>query len=329
MRSAKLYRYRLPVDSGVVLRGNHLKEREGFIIELKEDGRTGRGEVSPLAGFSPETTIQAGTQVQEQLALWSQEKDIDNYDAMYASVAFGVSTALHELKRLIPEEGNFTVAPLCSGDPDDLITKLQAMPEHNLAKVKVGLFEPCRDGLLVSTLLEVLPNLVLRLDANRSWTLEKAKDFASRIPPSLRQRIVYIEEPCASPSDSIAFAIDTGIAVGWDETLQQSLRDPNFRLEDLTGVKALIIKPTVIGSIERCQQLVEKAKRLGIKPVLSSSLETTLGLCQIARIAKWLIPDEIPGLDTYNFYQQQLETVWPGCELPVVPLEEQELIWYS
>ncbi|MCE7611270.1 o-succinylbenzoate synthase, partial [Vibrio fluvialis] len=55
MRSAKLYRYRLPMDSGVILRDEKMTEREGFIVELQENGNNGRGEVAPLKGFSLES----------------------------------------------------------------------------------------------------------------------------------------------------------------------------------------------------------------------------------------------------------------------------------
>jgi len=326
MRSAKLYRYRLPMDSGVILRQEKLLERVGFILELHDDEKMGRGEVAPLITFNLESVEEAGVQAQEQLALWCKGQDI-NYEGLYPSVAFGLSAALMELNNELPQEGNFFAAPLGAGDPDELIEKLKAMPGERVAKIKVGLYEAIRDGLTINLLLESIPDLLLRLDANRAWTLEKAKIFASRISHSYRQRIVYIEEPCKSPSDSIAFAIDTGIAVAWDETLQASLRDPDFRLEDLTGVKTIIIKPTMIGSVQRCQYLIEKAQRLGIKPVLSSSLESSLGLCQLARIAKLLLPNEVPGLDTINLYQAQLEISWPGSSLPVVALDSQELVW--
>ncbi|MEK6165913.1 hypothetical protein WI664_15115 [Vibrio cholerae] len=55
MRHATLYRYQLPMDSGVILRNEKLTQREGFIVELTENGRTARGEIAPLPGFSRET----------------------------------------------------------------------------------------------------------------------------------------------------------------------------------------------------------------------------------------------------------------------------------
>ncbi len=47
-----------------------------------------------------------------------------------------------------------------------------------VAKIKVGLYEAVRDGMIVNVLLEALPDLTLCLDANRSWTRVKADGFA-------------------------------------------------------------------------------------------------------------------------------------------------------
>lgn len=328
-RHTKLYRYQLPMDSGVVLRDNKLSERIGYIIQLECDGTTGFGEVAPLPGFSLEDAEQAGIQLQHELELWSHNNPQTPFDELYPSVAFGFSMAMMELRGDLNTEGNYQAAPLCTGDPDELIPVLNEMKGEKVAKVKVGLYEAIRDGMLVSLFLESIPDLTLRLDANRAWKPEKAKQFIKYIAPSLRQRISFIEEPCQKPEDSLAFAIDHGVAIAWDETLQEAVRSPEFNLSDLTGVKAVVIKPTLIGSVERCVAIIERAQQLGIKPVLSSSIESSLGLTQIARLAQQYLPNEVPGLDTIGLYQQQLEVSWPGCQLPVSTLEQQNLIWSS
>jgi O-succinylbenzoate synthase len=327
MRQAKLYRYRLPMDSGFVLRDNKLTEREGWIVELSENGRTGYGEIAPLPGFSVETVQQAGQQAQAQLELWVQGADFI-YDELSPSVAFALSMAVCELAGELPEEGSYVSAPLCTGDPDGMMPLLNQLPsERKVAKVKVGMYEPIRDGMLVNLFLESMPELMLRLDSNRSWTAEQASKFASYVNPSFRHRIEYLEEPCKQPGKSFSFAIDTGIAIAWDETLQQAVREPGFELTQLTGAKVIVIKPTLIGSVSRCLSLIEQAKQQGMGVVISSAIESSLGLNQLARLAKWQTPDQVPGLDTMRFYQAQLEVPWPECDLPVVSLADQELVW--
>lgn len=163
--------------------------------------------------------------------------------------------------------------------------------------------------MLVNLFLESMPDLTLRLDANRAWTPAKALKFAQYVAPSLRSRIAFLEEPCQSPSESIAFSIDTGIAIAWDETLQEAVRDADFALENLLGVKTIVIKPTLIGSVYRVEALIEKAKALGLQAVISSSLESSLGLNQLSRLAHKLLPNEVPGLDTMGLFRAQLETL--------------------
>ncbi len=327
MRHAKLYKYQLPMDSGVILRNNKLTQREGWIVELTSGETTTYGEIAALIGFSHESIEQAGQQAQAQLELWVNGIEL-NYDTLFPSVACGLSFAELQLSGELPKQGNYCSAPLCTGDPDAMLPVLEQLPEHRkITKIKVGLYEPIRDGMLVNLFLESVPNLKIRLDANRAWTLEKAKKFASYINASYRHRIEYVEEPCRDPRQSFTFAIDSGIAVAWDETLQEAVQKPGFELEQLTGAKVIIIKPTLIGSVARCVKLIEAAQRMGIAAVISSTIESSIGLNLLARFAMWQTPHTIPGLDTIKLFGAQLETPWPDCELPVEPLESQLLVW--
>lgn len=103
MRYATLYRYQLPMDSGVILRNEKLTQREGFIVELTENGRTARGEIAPLPGFSRETLEEAGVQAQALLELWVNGHAIE-WDAQHPSVAFGLSMAHYELEQALPAQ---------------------------------------------------------------------------------------------------------------------------------------------------------------------------------------------------------------------------------
>ncbi|MFC1234914.1 o-succinylbenzoate synthase [Vibrio sp. F74] len=329
MRQAKLYKYQLPMDSGVILRDSKLTERVGWIAELSEQGKTVYGEIAPLVGFSKETTEQAGIQAQAQLELWVNGNAFA-YDELCPSVASGLSFAEIELASELPMAGNYDSAPLCTGDPDAMLPILDALPlDKKVTKIKVGLYEPIRDGMLVNLFLESIPDLRVRLDANRAWTPEKAEKFASYINSSRRHRIEFVEEPCKEPGQSFTFAIKTGIAIAWDETLQDAVSEPDFDLGKLTGAKVIIVKPTLIGSVYRCQSLIEDANRHGIKVVISSSLESSLGLNQLARLAQWLTPESVPGLDTIKLFGAQLEVKWPQCDLPIIPLSEQQIVWQS
>ena len=313
MRVSQVYRWQIPMDAGVVLRERRLKTRDGLFIRLQEGEREGWGEISPLPGFSVETLEEA----QMALLAWAQaEPPLPTQP----SVAFCISCAQAELGGELPQAADYRAAPLCSGDPDELFARLAAMPGEKVAKVKVGLWEAVRDGMVVNLLLEAIPDLQLRLDANRAWTPLKAQQFAKYVNPAYRQRIAFLEEPCKTREDSRAFSRETGIAIAWDE----SLREADFCFVAEPGVRAVVIKPTLTGSLQKVQQQVAAAHALGLSVVISSSIESSLGLTQLARIAAWLTPQTIPGLDTLSLMGAQLVRPWPESTLPVLNIDALE-----
>lgn len=322
MKTAKIYQYQLPMDSGVILREQRLQQRDGLIIELSDGSRIGKGEIAPLPEFSKETLEQAREDLISLTQLWLSGEEVD-LDSHCPSVAFGFSMALLELEGSLPQQGNYQVAPLCSGDPDDLVVKLNEMNGKKIAKIKVGLYEPIRDGMVVNMFLELIPDLSLRLDANRNWTPKKAEQFANYVNPQFRSRIEFLEEPCHTQEESLAFSEATGIAIAWDETV----RDDGFEVKIQQGVKAIVIKPTLVGSVAKCIELIESAELLGMQAVISSSIESSLALTQLARLAEWKTPKSIPGLDTIDLFKLQLDTAWPNCKLPMNLLSELDVVW--
>lgn len=320
MRRARLFRYQLPLDAGVVLRNQRLKTRDGLLVCLNQDGREGWGEIAPLPGFSQESLEACQQAATAWLHGWQQGDDA--VMPHYPSVAFGLSCACAELEQSLPTAADYRAAPLCTGDPDELFALLSALPGEKIAKVKVGLYEAVRDGMMVNLLLEAVPDLRLRLDANRAWTPLKAEQFARYVNPQWRDRIAFIEEPCRTRDESRAFAQQYGIAIAWDE----SLREADFRFVAEPGVAAVVIKPTLTGSLQRVREQVEAAHAAGLQAVISSSIESSLGLTQLARIAAWLTPDAVPGLDTLTLMQAQLLRPWPGSTLPLYGVERLEAV---
>ncbi|WGE69756.1 o-succinylbenzoate synthase [Actinobacillus equuli subsp. haemolyticus] len=316
MRKAQLYRYQIPVETGVILRHRRLKQREGLVVKLTEDNQVGWGEIAPLPEFSQEDLSLAQQQTEQWLAKWlaGQQDDLDSY---VPSVAFGLSCALAELNGELAEQGNYRAAVLCYGDPDELYTELDALEGDKIGKMKVGLYEANRDGLIANMLLEALPDLQLRLDANRGWTLEKAVKFAEKIAKENKSRIQFIEEPCKTPELSRLFAQASGIAIAWDE----AVREPNFVVKNEPNVTAIVIKPTLVGSLQKCIRLIEQAHQQGLIAVISSSIESSLGLTQLARFAQQYTPQTTPGLDTLDLMQYQLLRPWKDSNLPIAELD--------
>ena len=74
---------------------------------------------------------------------------------------------------------------------------------------------------------------------------------------------------------------------------------------------------------------MQQAHQAGLVAVISSSIESSLGLTQLARLADWLTPDTVPGLDTLSLMQAQLVRPWPESTLPMVTTEQLDVLWHS
>ncbi|MFT5653982.1 MAG: O-succinylbenzoate synthase, partial [Psychromonas sp.] len=86
-----------------------------------------------------------------------------------------------------------------------------------------------------------------------------------------------------------------------DETLQQK----QFQYQHHRCFKALILKPTLIGSFERLNYFIKMAKKFHLSVSISSSFESPLGLRQLAFLAsQWSKEVNIScGLDTLKFFE--------------------------
>lgn len=322
MRQARLYHYCLPLNSGQILRGQNPGLRQGFIVQLQQEHKQGWGEIAPLMGFSQETLPQACAATRQWLSLWRSGNYPDDTSPPLPAlpcVAFGLSCALAELAQHLPLMADYHPVPLY-----DLQQRKPGSWSHTitLAKCKTGRADPQQEARQISQLLTDCPHLQLRLDANRSWSRSEAQQFITALHPSHCQRIVFIEEPCHDPAQSCAFSADNNIPIAWDE----SLRDHGSDIMHLPGVVALIIKPTLSGSLQQVREQIAAAHAHNLTAVISSALESSLGLTQLARLAYWLTPGTPPGLDTLSVFSSQLIRCWPGSTLPCLNPQQLEQI---
>ncbi|MCS6037248.1 o-succinylbenzoate synthase [Klebsiella pneumoniae subsp. pneumoniae] len=223
MRVSQVYRWQIPMDAGVVLRERRLKTRDGLFIRLQEGVNAKAGAKFLPAGIQ---CRDAGRGANGAVSVGTGLRDgAEPPLPTQPSVAFGNQLRAGGAWRRTTAGRGLSRGAALPGDPDELFARLAAMPGEKVAKVKVGLWEAVRDGMVVNLLLEAIPDLQLRLDANRAWTPLKAQQFAKYVNPEYRQRIAFLEEPCKTREDSRAFSRETGIAIAWDE----SLREADFR----------------------------------------------------------------------------------------------------
>jgi len=309
----KLFRYHLPFVKPINFSGTDLSGRDGIIIQLKDsENQIGLGETSPLPGFSVETIDDVIIELKNILpALKQKPTEIPNIiQSLSPSVIFGIESAFHSLKNelLTPEYSKtITLNGLITTNNSKGIEQAKKLVSdgYQTLKIKVGR-QPVEDD--ISFIKNIVNNIdkkiKLRLDANRAWSYYEALKFAKGIHDV---SIEYIEEPLQDINELEKFALETNTPVAIDESLTTLI--PN-QLKQMQWVQAIIIKPTLLGSINKSIDLIKAANEIGIKTVFSSSFESSVGLAIITQLASSLgTSGTAVGLDTGSFFSEDLYKV--------------------
>ncbi len=205
-----------------------------------------------------------------------------------------------------------TVSALVSGPPDTVLEVAGRARSAGYAavKLKVGRRPVEEDVELVRAVKEELGDtVVLRLDANRAWSLEEAERFVRGVAGLPFE---FIEEPLADPAQLPVLVRETGVRVALDESLAGM--QPGA-LEAHSYARAAVIKPTLVGGLSRTLRFAKRATLLGMKPVISSAYETGVGTAALAALAAGVGGEEVPaGLDTYR--QLAGDVLRPRLDLP-------------
>ena len=142
------------------------------------------------------------------------------------------------------------------------------------------------------------PDVAIRADANRRWSLNDALTFglqASNI------NLEYVEEPVADPmADLSAFHCTTGVPVALDESVDEALAATAATaaataaaaataladlMEPTFGVVALVLKPSVLGGFEACAAAAAAARSRGISSVVTTAFDAGVGTAACAHLA--------------------------------------------
>ena len=316
-----LYLFSLPLREPLILKGTPLHRREGVLLRLSgDDGSEGWGESAPLPAFSEESPEQAIVQLRRLAgSLIGREVTDDWTDqdgafgreleriAPAPSVRFGLELAVRNMRaasseKSLPElfaeqpRARVPVNGLLSGSWDEVLEEAQRMKNagYEAVKLKVGARTVAEDARLARELVEEQGNTTsLRLDANRAWGYEQAAEFLRGAP-----RFEYLEEPLADPALLPQLVEEFGAPVALDESLVGM--EPEV-LEEHRYVRAVVLKPTLVGGISNTLRTAERALRLGMTPVVSSAYESGVGTAALVALAAGIGEHPVPaGLDTYR-----------------------------
>ncbi|WP_028771864.1 o-succinylbenzoate synthase [Shewanella waksmanii] len=314
-----LARYHVPLSRDLPVAAQRINERHGLVLAADYQQQRHYVEIAPLSGvdidgqpikdFSQENL----TEVEQQLLhLLPQlaEQGVEGLQSAAAatklpSLAYGLSMLHAKLTNQLPKARQTPIAiPLLYQANDESLTALQErvrqLPDDiTRVKVKVAQMAMTDEITMIHGILAVRPDLRLRLDANQGFALNDAIDFIACLPLAA---IEYIEEPCACIEDNIALYQAVDVPFALDETLNSA----DYQFAALNGLAAVVIKPMLLGDITAIQQWTSVAYEHGVNVILSSSLESSLGIDMLKDLSVQLSPDQAPGIDTLAPFSQDI-----------------------
>lgn len=291
----KLFAYQLPFKETLNFKGHQLNHRAGLILQLQnEQGHYSYGEIAPLQGFSQETLAQATQQIIH--CLDNNIKQLHQRSDLYPSVQFALDNALAETP-ITATDSNEQSIPLLQGNAQQVIKHYLSLNKPPLIKLKVARESAQQEARLFNQLTTLNPNLKIRLDANQAWKIVQAEQFLKQIDT---HKIDYIEEPTPCHNDNVSLATQYAFSLALDESLQNE----NFSYQPHPCIKALILKPTLIGSLTKIQSYLNIANTQQLQVSISSSFESVIALTQLMHLAQTNNNTNITlGLDTLKYFK--------------------------
>lgn len=330
-----LQQYDLPLSCSLIVGTSSITTRKGVILTLQTDaGLAGHGEIAPLPGLHQETFSDALKQIlacQAQLTAIPISQDMLSFDGklsqvlpldLFPSARLGVEMAILDILLQLNSDltsfpGSIPINALLAAEDEEIPNQVDKLLSEGFASIKIKIARGRLEDdikIINDVKSRVQGRALLRLDANRGWTLDQAKRFCEAVGP---QGIEYIEEPTKDPADHVH--LDFPIAL--DETLSEQSYDQLYP----EHYHAIVLKPVVLGSFEKTAELIRRAKKNNILTVISSAFETGLTMRMYLYFAALMGITQTPlGLDTGKYFLQELLSApltIEGAKISLPPLD--------
>ena len=303
-------------------------QRAGLFLRIRDDeGVCGRGEASPLPGFSPDTLDVCSEQLRavavEKLEPGSDESAHEWLDRALAESGVTAPAARFALETaLLDWRGRLTgisIAALLGGKEAvtrrvPLAALVEDFPSAQAAfargirafKIKISpatwpagvrLGQALRRGHGAS--------VALRFDANQSLPASQA---AAKLRELSALEPEFVEEPV--PGDELLRLDGSPVPLAADESLARPGAWPRLA----AVCKVLVLKPTLLGGFGACLKLAQDALARGLHVVVTHTFDGPIALAAAAELAVALPgPALACGLERHPGLE-----AWPAVEIPQI-----------
>lgn len=247
-------------------------------------------------------------------AEWAAFVDYDDAEAAWwlaSALEQGFDTTLPPRPNTVPRVKINGIIPAI--DALELAPLVKKFAGVSAFKVKVGeAGQVLVDDISRLSALRKLAghDVTLRLDANGAWQVNEAEKNLFMLHAF---HIDYVEQPVAT-LDQMARLRErlkgTGVRLAADESLRK-----HHSIDDILDQEAadlVVLKINPLGGMRRCLEIAAKAKQRGVDVVVSSGLETSVGIAHAAHLQALLIDTygdvEDAGLGTLTLFDGDVVT---------------------
>lgn len=275
--------------------------RAGLLIELETDNGIGVGDCAPLPAHGTETLEEAvdflrqvgndfgGGAPQGLLAKLGKSRK------RRPAACFAIETACLDLisRKVGKMLGDYigpgapdtlSVNTMIGTLDDDVIARARtaAIEGFSILKVKVGLADISEELERLRALADDLPeNTELRLDAGGAWSPAQAAEVLDGL---VGLPIEGLEEPCKDADMETLAGLQA--RVPFPLALDESLYWRGVQtVIDARPVRRVVLKPMALGSLGLLAKLGRQARRAGLQVIVTSALDSVVGVTAAAHAA--------------------------------------------
>lgn len=268
-------------------------DRTAFTVRLMAGEHVGEGEVVPLASFSPDSPEDVARDLGRFHGLVVDVADgvPHAFDTCCASARFALSTAALDLAAKSRGLGvgaylggtaeSVPLSKLLPSDDAGFGQALDAALASGISafKVKIGA-DLGTEKARIARLLRRAPAATVRADANGALA---HADVARVLGALADLGVLYVEEPV--PLHTLPRAPRWPLPVALDESLPRLTRDARRMWLESGALGALILKPAILGGLDRALALAHVAAAHGVPSSASHALDGPIGLAAAAELA--------------------------------------------
>lgn len=310
--SVRIADSRLPLTAPMTTAAGTTDIRHTVLYGLTEAGVTGWGEVAPLPGWSPQTL--ASCRAVLPTAMPATEIDLEPVlsERTLPARAGVIGAALdlrarqaglslrhhlaHTYRRAEPSDAVAVNGVVSAADPATVAAEVTALAARGITtvKLKVAAGSVAQDVERVAAARAAGPTMLLRLDANGGWSAETAQDALARLAEF---DIALCEEPVRGVDEIAALAAAVDVPLAVDESVH-GLPDTRRVWPHAGAIAAVVIKPQAIGGDDFAMIAIAEAQRAGIEPIVTTMIDSAVGVAHAAHVAAAASLPGAHGLDT-------------------------------